>query len=318
MKVFLSVIFILVASAVSQVTSANNKCSDLFVDDSPSQFETWSKSLMKSLLEVEPARFTKGKYADAEIDQSRARPIQRIPELETETHYFVKHFYHQGKFWIARIPKLSMRDMMVHIVRFKSGFPGKNLVHAQLRFITDEPVILSRLKNGEIVQTEIRDFIFTIEAARPRGHPYSGLDAVNGNYGIVGRLVSTFDRAYVEEILDNDQITQRRLTNVANAEINKILSDAIDWSTQKLFTLRYDSTEANCVNLLFDIIDDSLQINGPRLLTPTWKVVFSGGNSVENWALQALENRGLLGPNSELPDYQRVHRKSSQEKKSAQ
>lgn len=309
-KIMWSFVFIFIMT-VSPVTHAGLFCADLFSEKNLSQNEILRTTIptekIKDYLKAHESFFEHGKYKNQEVDQTKFRPIERIPEFETADHFYATQFYHQGKFWMARIPKSAVRDVIFQLALFK-GPLGKTLAHAQLRFITSETVVLFRLKNGQVVYNETRDFIFTIQAAFPKGQKYDATQAALGHYLVVSRMVNTFDRAYSEEILDNDQVTQYRMKNLSAEQKNNLLMNSIDFSTERLLGTRYRAAIANCTNLLFDIIDKTLNITQPRVELTFWNFFKNGKSPNEKMALDALRNRNLIDDSSAMPDYTRAHK----------
>ncbi len=255
-------------------------------------------------LKIDPVYFTDGSFKGQAINQTIKRPVQFIPELETKTSYFVSQFYNQKQFWIAEIPKDNVDTVIFQLALFK-GPADYTLAHGQYRFIGNKPLKLYRLKNGRITTTETKDFIFTIQAALPKGENYNAKDAFMGNYKIVARLSNTFDRAMNEEVLDGDIVTQYTLKNLDQKKRDLLLKNAIQYSSENLLNKDYAGISENCLSIAFDILDKTLSLDMGRVILTVDNLLFNGKSPNEKMALDALKERGLLDQKSRIENYKR-------------
>lgn len=255
-------------------------------------------------LTVDPVYFTEGSFKDQMVDQSIKRPVQFINDLETEKSYFVSQFYNQGQFWIAEIPKTNVNDVIFQLALFK-GPMGLTLAHGQYRFVVNNPVKLYRIKHGHIKTTETKDFIFTIQAALPKGESYNAKDAIMGNYKIVSRLANTYDRAQLEEVKDGDVVTQHRLNGLSQIEKDLLLKNAVQFSDENLLSKNYVATTENCISIAFDILDTTLKTNKDRVVLTLENFFMNGNSPNEKMALDALRDRGLINHLSRLENYKK-------------
>ncbi|MEK6555849.1 MAG: hypothetical protein AABZ31_11440, partial [Bdellovibrionota bacterium] len=146
---------------------------------------------IKTYLHIDPVYYQDGNFKGQAIDQSVKRPVRFIPELETEGAYFVSHFYNQGQFWVAEIPKSGVKNVIFQLALFKGPLIFK-LAHSQFRFLMNQPVKLYREKDGVLKTTQTGDLIFTVQAALPAGKEYSAVEAFRGTYKMTSRLTNTF------------------------------------------------------------------------------------------------------------------------------
>jgi hypothetical protein len=255
-------------------------------------------------LAVDPVYFTEGSFKDQMVDQSVKRPVQFIPELETAESYFVSQFYNQGQFWIAEVQKENVNDVIFQLALFK-GPAGLTLAHGQYRFIVNNPIKLFRIKDGHIKTTETKDFIFTIQAALPKGESYNAKDAIFGNYKIVSRLSNTFDRAQLEEVKDGDVVTQHQLFGLTQNQKDQLLKNAVKFSDENLLSKNYVATTENCISIAFDILDETLASNKDRVILTIDNFFFNGKSPNEKMALDQLAARGLINQFSHLENYKR-------------
>lgn len=257
---------------------------------------------MQSYLSTDSAYFDSGSYKGQLIDQTKRRPVALIPELENDEAYYVKNFFNQGKFWVAEVPKQAVKSIIFQLALFK-GPLGLSLAHAQLRFLSEEPVRLFRLKDNVVVKTQTNDFIFTIQAALPAGAEYNAKDAFLGGYKIVSRLINSYDRAALEEIKSGDVVTQHQLINLSQLQKDLILKKSIGFSSENLLSKDYIGTSQNCISITFDIIDQALQLSNPRVVLNFKNFFLNGPSPNEKMSLEALQERNLVGPKSRIANY---------------
>lgn len=288
-----------IALLLASLNSYANYCTDL-----KNEASCLTAQRIADHLTIDPVYFTEGSFKDQMVDQSIKRPVQFIKELETEKSYFVSQFYNQGQFWIAEIPKVNVDQVIFQLALFK-GPMGLTLAHGQYRFVVNRPVKLYRIKHGHIKTTETKDFIFTIQAALPKGESYNAKDAVMGNYKIVSRLANTFDRAQLEEVNDGDIVTQHKLIGLSQTEKDLLLKNAVQFSDENLLTKNYVATTENCISIAFDILDTTLKTNKDRVTLTLENFFMNGDSPNEKMALDALRERGLINQQSRLENYKR-------------
>jgi hypothetical protein len=255
-------------------------------------------------LQIDPVYFSSGSFSGQMVDQTIKRPVQFIPELETDSSYFVSQFYNQKQFWIAEIPKDNIDTVIFQLALFK-GPVDYTLAHGQYRFIGHKPIKLYRLKHGHITTTETKDFIFTIQAALPNGEIYNAKDAFMGNYKVVARLSNTFDRAMNEEVLDGDIVTQYVLKKLDQKKRDLLLKNAIQYSSENLLNKDYSGISENCLSIAFDILDKTLNLDMGRVTLTVGNLLFNGKSPNEKMALDALKERGLINETSRIENYKR-------------
>lgn len=288
-----------IALLFASLNSYANYCTDL-----KNEATCLTAQRIAEHLSVDPVYFTEGSFKDQMVDQSIKRPVQFINELETDKSYFVSQFYNQGQFWIAEIPKINVNEVIFQLALFK-GPAGLTLAHGQYRFKVTQPVKLYRIKQGHIKTTETKDFIFTIQAALPKGESYNAKDAIMGNYKIVSRLANTYDRVQLEEVKDGDVVTQHRLNGLSQIEKDLLLKNAVQFSDENLLNKNYVATTENCISIAFDILDTTLKTNKERVVLTLENFFLNGNSPNEKMALDALRDRGLINHLSRIENYTR-------------
>jgi len=257
---------------------------------------------VKKYLAQDEIYFKDGFYNGTLVDTSIKQPVTLISELEDDRSIFVSHVYNQRQFWVAKIDKMSVKTVIYQMALFNSVF-GIKLTHAQLRFQLSTPATLYRVKNNKIVTTATSDLIFTVQAATPYNIGYNLVDAIAGNYVVVSRLVNTYDRVVGEEIPDGDIVRQYRLINLSFSDKYNLLLNSLKMSSEHLANRTYYATTANCINLLMDVIDETLGLNYPRLELNIENTLLNGLSPNEKLILEALKERDLINENSRIVDY---------------
>jgi len=257
---------------------------------------------LKDYLAKEEVYYKDGLYVGHLVDTSVKYPVSLISELENERSIFVAHVFNQKQFWVAKIDKHSVKNVIYQMALF-DGLFGIKLTHAQLRFQLAVPATLYRVKNNKLVVTATSDLVFTVQAATPIGNNYNIFDAVAGNYVVVSRLVNTYDRVVGEEIPDGDIIRQYQLVNLSLSDKYMLLLNGIRMSNENLAKETYYATTANCINILMDIIDYTLDLSYPRLVLTFENTLLNGRSPNEKLILEALRARNLIRDDSRLEDY---------------
>lgn len=257
---------------------------------------------INSALKIRPVYFSDGKFKGKKVDLDKLRPVSLLNNLETDTHYFISQFEMNKKFWLARLPKRTVKNVIFQLALF-SGPAGFTLAHAQLRFQTNEAIKLFRVVKNKIVQASTHDFVFSVQAALPFGAKYEVEDAVLGSYKLVSRLVNTPDRVLGEEIAGGDIVTQYNLVNLTPEDMNRLLFTAVIQSNGSQLSKNYFAINQNCISVTFEVIDKTLGIEaGPVILTVD-NTLQNGSSPNEKLALDELIKRNLTSPQNRLPDY---------------
>jgi hypothetical protein len=259
-------------------------------------------SEINSALKIKPVYFSEGKFKGKKVDLNERRPVTILNDLETQTHYFVSQFEMNKKFWVARLPKRTVKNVIFQLALF-SGPAGYTLAHAQLRFQTDEAIKLFRVVKNKIVQASTNDFVFSVQAALPIGAKYEVEDAVLGSYKLVSRLVNTPDRVLGEEIAGGDIVTQYNLVNLTSEDMNRLLFTAVMQSHDSQLSKNYFAINQNCISLTFDVIDKTLAIEAGHVILTVDNTLQNGNSPNEKLALDELIKRNLTSIQNRLPNY---------------
>lgn len=127
------------------------------------------------------------------------------------------------------------------------------------------------------------------------------------NYNPVKGLDETLFASVIQVFSTSDEV-KRRFTqsflnvyklplNLKTTEIDKIISKAMNLSDKVQYSIPYDTWSSNCTNILFDLIDEGLQIkNVPKFKLQVW---WLKDTSLKP-AIMAFHNRKLLNSDAKV------------------
>lgn len=235
-----------------------------------------------------------GKYKSKCLDMSRKRPVEML--YQDSQFMQVGNFYHDKKFWIAKIPKAGVDQAIFQIVRFGTSIPIITAAHTQIRFkMKPGAEILLVSQDGGMQSSKVSDLIFSVEYTAPKGVPYDIIQGEINNLGIVGRVLSTKARM-LEELDGSGDVIQQLPLRISSEAADQILIAAVHRS-QTLGTLQtYNTLKHNCTTELFDIIDSQL-IYSKKI--KKFKVnLLNVTDPVAKPSIKALKLRGLIDADS--------------------
>jgi hypothetical protein len=236
---------------------------------------------------------TFGSYKNQCLDASTIRPP--VVKDQDETSIEIANFYHNGRFWLAKIPKNAVASVQFQGIPFQRILFGLIvLAHGQLRFKLNQPILLTSQVTGQSEEASVDDLIISSTATHPMGKSYSVLKS--GSFGIVTRILSTTGRA-VEEISEDKSNVHQYLTDLTQAEMNDVFVDAILKASTDGYNGRYRLLADNCVTKTFDAWDVAIERPaGVKRLVGHW------------WQFHdEVEHVGLLGLRERKVAYKRVN-----------
>lgn len=200
-----------------------------------------------------------------------------LPEPQSE-EVWIANLRHQDKFWVARIPKDSVADVLFEIERFDYG--GKILAglnqrrwyaaHAEVRFKFKngkEVTLIPQFKNDHSSTQQIQDLVVSSEAVRKKGEPFNPLKGNRGHYGLAKRVLS-LDQVINDSVVKLGHEIAQYPVQIAgneaqkNAQRQNYLTSALtrsnkDWeSYHSGAPVLYDTKHKNCISDALDIFDD--------------------------------------------------------------
>ncbi|HEX2681481.1 MAG TPA: hypothetical protein VHQ03_09335, partial [Candidatus Dormibacteraeota bacterium] len=221
---------------------------------------------------------------------------EAVPYRPEPGEVLAANFWSVDRWHIARIPAAPVADVIVHVEQVAHSFPG---AHAQIRFRLlpgREVTLLPQPPDVERDSTRIADLLYTVEGNFPPGtssNPRGGFQ----QSGIAYMLMSLKDKV---EIMKVDgvlpRVHQYRLQIEPNAR-HDVLRRALDIATRSESHKMFNLLRRNCTTEAIRVLDGALHY-------PTWRrllarVTYDGLPEAMH---MYLGERGLLGPDSRMPD----------------
>jgi hypothetical protein len=183
---------------------------------------------------------------------------EKLNQLISADTVTLANFFHDGQFYVARIPIKSIE--VAHLLTAPFSPVAS---HTMLRFSlrAGEKVQLIGRLNGPNMEPmneplELRDVVITIDGTESKtGKAWNLVDAIRGRYTLAYRMVSIQER-FKWFILNGTPIEQTKL-NLSAEEAQKTLRMAIYKSHTLGFSARYSLITANCTNLALKLIKDA-------------------------------------------------------------
>lgn len=168
---------------------------------------------------------------------------------------WVANVNHQGKFWVAGLPK---KDGIADIVFQVEHFPPEVIAaHTELR-INFKPDRKLRLypQVGTAAPVELSAIILSVEAVPMRGGPtYDLIKGVQGYFGIASRLVSLEDKV-AHIVFDARDTTDQYLLKIKGDELDRFWQLALARLNDPEMQNMYDTLRHSCTNSLFEVLDE--------------------------------------------------------------
>ena len=227
------------------------------------------------------------KYNIEDLDLSSRRSID-IDHLD-DSVAIVRNFFHDGRFWRARIPlnevdaifgqafnfsslKRRKTQAGAEVVKDKRGNPKPRfgfINHVQSRF---------RLRPGKTVQLyelddetndtpaeELSDFVYSIEAVGPPGVTFDFRNGMSGNLMCAHRFLSTKEMVFERVVILGYYVRESPALPLSDEEKKNILVRSLQRSDvagldETYYLYRCCGTN-NCTSNPFAIIDSSVNYN---------------------------------------------------------
>jgi hypothetical protein len=228
-----------------------------------------------------------GKYKGQCLDASTVRPP--IVLKEDGRHIVIANFYHDGKFWLADIPKNAVTSVMFQGVPFGDLLFGLiQLKHGQFRFKLNQPIYLREQSGNKTETVMLDDIIVSATATHPKGIPYSALHSKD--FGIATRVLSSTSRGVEEIAVDKSDVHQYEL-ELPNDLKSDILLASVVRASEAGYLEHYHLLDKNCATVSIDSLDAAIERpQGVRPFRGSWLKIH---DEIEKPALQALRERKI-------------------------
>ncbi len=229
------------------------------------------------------------------LDLSERRPMVNVEESVFGAKYskpgskLFSNFYHNGRFYLARVPDRGVRNTYFQLSYFPPQVAGKYIAaHSLLRFEMeqDSPIELvapmptaeelARLAAAPEAQRQsllpqesiipIRNAAISAEAQWTQDDPKKAYDLQRGRRGAftqIVRMVSMTER--IEGALQSGNPANQIRLPLCNGEGDKVLAESLRTSQADGISKLYDTLWYNCTTLAFDILERSGTVSDNRL-----------------------------------------------------
>ena len=227
----------------------------------------------------EPIKFNFGKNTGSCVDACKfRRPI--IIERNSD-QIIVANLLHNEKYWTAKIPLYSVKDVYGD---FEEFLPKIAHFFLRFRFIGKDPIQLVS-QDGKKEKSSLHDLVISVEGVPANKDKYSLFESLLGHYLLGYRLLSidTVKNFSIKKL--KHPISQYRL-HISPTDVAKILRSSLEISDKNGFRSIYALFNNNCATSAVDILDGDKNVGdwerGIPILAPLG-------------TFRALQSRGLIG-----------------------
>ena len=245
-----------------------------------------------------------GEYKGQLVDSSVKRPAEILKE--DADSIVMANFRHLDQFWIAKVPKSGVDQVVFRIDRFPTSVPLVQPAHTLLAFKMKEGSELQltpQLSDGTSTQEPIAvdAFYFSVDYMAPKGVDYGLVQGLGKTFLATERFLSVRDRAETEKSDPKYPSDSLPLTLDEDTK-NRLLEKAIRQSNARRDDDTYNTFEFNCTTELFGLLDSVIDY-GSREVKPFKESVFHILDPVAGPAHEALQQRGLVSADAKKPDW---------------
>lgn len=229
------------------------------------------------------------------LDLSERRPMVNVQESVFGTKYskpgskLFSNFYHNGRFYLARVPDRGVRNTYFQLSYFPPQVAGRYIAaHSLLRFemeqnspielvapmpTAEELALLAAAPESQragLLPAEniipIRNAAISAEAQWTKDDPKKAYDLQRGRRGAftqIVRMVSMTER--IEGALQSGNPASQIRLPLCNGEGDQVLAESLRTSQADGISKLYDTLWYNCTTLAFDILERSGTVSDQRL-----------------------------------------------------
>mgnify|MGYP002862713046 CR=1 FL=1 len=244
------------------------------------------------------ARFQVGPFQGECLDTEIRRPVQILSvEGEQFTTLELANVFHDGGYWIAKIPAHSVNEVYFQLEYFPAVVPAG---HTQIRIEFIEPVELTGQSQWNLGRKQsIYNLVLSAEAVPRIGDKYDLVKGMKDHFGLALRVTSLGAR-YDSMILEkNHHVEQWRLQLTEREKKDLLLFYAYESEALGLETT-YHTLFRNCTTELIRNLDGVVHYTlGEKIK----KFLTKGTEFYPNIIRAALIARGLLPLNQSTDWY---------------
>ena len=229
------------------------------------------------------------------IDSRTVRPVVILGEDSKSIR--IANFYHEGKYYIATIPKDAVQSVIFQGIPIgKLPLQLGIVAHTQFRFVLKDgrKVDFQEQAGSGKKHVSISDVIISSTYTAPVGVSYN--IEHSQNFGLVTRAMSSTSRGSEEMWKDQDQIHQF-LTTMSPDIGSAFLINSIRRSAAVGYSEKYGLLDNNCTTFALDTLDQTVpRRHGVKRFRGNLEDL---RDETMRPALRALKQRGFLPQNSD-------------------
>lgn len=236
-----------------------------------------------------------GPHKGKRLDTSIRRSILLADTKPEEIGFY--NFFHEGKFWYARVPDNAVEEVIFQVEYFPAIVPA---AHTQLRFRFKEgrELVLSPQGTADLPKVaKIRDLVFSGEATFAADQPQK-YDLVKGmfNHFALSLRVLSLQAKAAQMVTERGHQVRQILVKLSDAEKQRVFRDALKRSHAAGMSRMYNTVLKSCTTEVFDLLDDNVHY-------ALFNRLFAFLDRIPTNSYWYLWLRGLLYPNggSKLP-----------------
>jgi len=210
------------------------------------------------------ARVPKGPASGLCYDTRQARPVVHLTAAQAapygglaQDELVVANVFHDGGFWVARIPRDGVETVLFQLEYFPAIVPAG---HTQLRvrFRDDRPVVLlGQTAANEGEEVTLQDLVFSVEAIGQPGYQYDVVRGLVDNFGAVYRVTSLAAKLDHMIVKQGHEVEQWEL-RLEPDELPRLVENYLDESDVRAMDYMYNTLFLNCTNEIIHIIDSAV------------------------------------------------------------
>lgn len=207
-----------------------------------------------------------GPHKGEPMDLRQKRSIIILGDSEAEKYKTQKedtvfaNFYHEGRFWIASVPKDSVEKVYFLKEKFVAPVPAFH-TSLRLKLKPGHDVKLFPQTGEEVKPQFVSDLIFSVEGVPVRGETFAVGKAFESQLALSLRFYSAKELFFESDYFLNDKIEQIPLI-ASDVENQRILVNALKESHETGQSKMYSFCYNNCTNRIYELLDRSLDARG--------------------------------------------------------
>lgn len=196
---------------------------------------------------------TREKRSGVILNEKEAAPYKPGPG-----EVVIANLYHEGKFWIAKVPVEAVKDVYFLSENYSKTLP---LNHSQIRFQMEpghEITLYPQVGTKMPIKRKLSDLLVSVEAHWAMGDTFNTFKGIFPRYALQFRVVSP-DQAYYKSCFELRHAIQQIKMNLKPQEKSAIFLQALtDSNHNASFPRMYGALCKSCTTEVFKMIDSQM------------------------------------------------------------